>query len=85
MQLHLLFAALDNGTPICEIMRANERVAGRRVVRPGEEPWLSTEDWLPSVTVAVDEGMVRLVAIMAKAPGKGALRRTIQGIEWLRV
>lgn len=77
-----LFAALNDGRPMQYIMRENERAEGYRVVLPGEESWLSADDWDPTVTVSVDEKRktVRLVAILAKQPGTGALRRTIRAI-----
>lgn len=75
-----LLAQLDRGTPMQDIMRANERAAGYRVVVPGDVPWLSVADWHPTVTVSIDRNVVRLVAILANNPGNGALRRTVSGI-----
>lgn len=78
--LERLFSALDAGMPIHELMRDNERAAGREVIIPGSVPWLSSEDWHPTVVVSKDGKRVRLIAIVALNPGRGALRRTITGI-----
>lgn len=79
-KLSEIFAALDSGVPICEMMRSDEEAAGYRVVHPGQAPWLSADDWDASVVVSHNTTHVRLVAILAKRPGNGALRRTIDGI-----
>lgn len=76
-----LFAELDSGKPMHEIMRGHERDAGYAVVIPGERPWLAADDWHPTVVVSTDEKIVRLVAILALHPGRGALRRTLAGIQ----
>ena len=78
--LDRIFAALDAGARIEEMMRDDERAAGRKVVVPGEAVWLSAEDWHPTVVVSVDGRDVRLVAILALRPGSGALTRTVAGI-----
>lgn len=75
-----LFAALDAGTRIEDIMREEERAAGRQVVVPGEVGWLSADDWHHTVVVSIDGSDVRLVAILALRPGSGALTRTVAGI-----
>lgn len=75
-----LFSSLDKGGKMHEIMRANEVAAGYRVVLPGTVDWLSAADWHPTITVSTDGKTVRLVAILALNPGKGALRRTVAGI-----
>ena len=75
-----MFAVMNGGRPIHEIMRDNEAADGCRVVLPGDEPWLSASDWHPTVTVSRHGNTVRLVAILAKSPGNGAFRRTIAGI-----
>lgn len=79
-RVEALFAAMDSGRPMVEIMRDDERAAGRTVVVPGDVPWLTTEDWHHSVVVSVDDKRARLVAIIANNPGTGALRRTVAGI-----
>lgn len=78
--IEALFEALDAGQRIEEIMREEERAAGRRVVLPGDEPWLSSDDWHPTVVVSIDKREVRLVAILALRPGSGAFSRTVAGI-----
>lgn len=62
-------AILAGRRPIYEQMRDAERERGYRVVIPGEEPWLSADDWVESNVVSVDGAEVRLVAILAKRPG----------------
>lgn len=76
-----LFAAIDRGEQMQDIMRGYERKAGYRVVVPGDEPWLPAEDWDETITVSVDGHKVRLVVILAKRPGTGAFKRLVAGIE----
>lgn len=75
-------ALMRDGRPMQDIMRENERKEGYRVVVPGDEVWLSADDWDATVTVSVDDKRrtVRLVAILAKSPGRGAFRRTVRAI-----
>lgn len=82
IQQHIdaLFAELDGGKQIHEIMRDNERRDGARVVVPGEVSWLSADDWHPTVVASIDGRVVRLVAILANRPGSGAFRRTVAAI-----
>ena len=60
---------LASREPVYESMRAAERERGFRVVVPGEERWLSSDDWHHSVVVSVDRDEVRLVAILARQTG----------------
>lgn len=68
------------GRPIWQVMRDDEAAAGRSIILPGSEPWLSADDWDATITVSRDGKEVRLVAILAKLPGNGAFRRTVSGI-----
>ncbi len=79
--LDRIFVALDTGQGVHELMRADERAAGHSVILPGDEPWLSADDWHPTVVVSRDGDVVRLIAILALNPGHGALRRTVAGIQ----
>lgn len=76
-----LAEALESGAGVHGLMRADETAAGRRVVVPGEVLWLPAEDWDPTVVVSIDGKRVRLVAILAKDPGKGAFRRLVTAIQ----
>ena len=82
-QIDALMEAISNGTPMHVLMRAEEEKLGNRVVVPGDEPWLSPDDWHSTVVVSVDDRArdVRLIAILALDPGTGALRRTVAGIK----
>lgn len=62
-------AILADRRAVYEQMRDAERERGFRVVIPGEERWLSADDWVGSNVVSVDGDEVRLVAILAKRPG----------------
>lgn len=62
-------ALLSDRRPIYEQMRKQERERGFRVVIPGEERWLSADDWHESNVVSLDGGEVRLVAILSRRPG----------------
>ena len=75
-----MFDALDRGQSVADYMRDDERSAGNVVVLPGSEPWLSLEDWDPSIVVSRRGKEIRLVALLARHPGQGALRRTVTGI-----
>jgi hypothetical protein len=79
-QIAKLFAAIDNRSRMEDIMRADERAKGYRVVLPGEVAWLPAEDWHPTVVVSIDGNRVRLVAILASQPGNGAFRRLVAAI-----
>lgn len=59
----------------------HEVQAGYRIVRVGEAPWLPVEDWDEDSIVSTNDFRVRLVAIVAKHPGEGALRRLIKAIQ----
>ena len=72
--------ALDRGDTMSDYLRERERKAGNVVVLPGSEPWLSLDDWDPSIIVSRRGREVRLVAILARVPGSGALTRTVAGI-----
>ena len=79
--LHRLVAQRAMGLDMTAIMRSDEIKAGRRIVKPGDEPWLPLEDWHPGVVVSMEGDTVRLIAIRARNPGTGAFRRLIAGIE----
>jgi hypothetical protein len=78
LSLPRLFAALDSGARIEDIMRDAERRSGWRVVIPGDVPWLPVEDWAPSVVVSTKGCRVRLVAILSLRPG--SLRRLLAAL-----
>jgi len=69
---------LADRRPIYEQMREQERERGFRVVIPGEERWLSADDWHESNVVSVDGSEVRLVAILAKR--RGSFRRLLAAL-----
>jgi|SRR5882672_5662823 len=79
-KLDELFKAMEAGVPICDLMRADERIAGYEVVLPGDVSWLPSEDWDETVVVSKNDKHVRLVAILAKRQCTGSLHRTIAGI-----
>lgn len=79
-QLTKIFAAMDAGQRIEDMMRADETAAGRVVVRPGDRPWFSADDWDPTVVVSIDGKVVRLIAILARRQGYGAFRRLVTAI-----
>lgn len=75
------FDRMRRGEGIHEQMRQDERDAGRRVVIPGDVPWLMAEDWDPTVVVSIDGKRVRLIAILAKRQGQGAFKRLVAAIQ----
>lgn len=75
-----LFAAIDSNQPMHELMRENETKAGATVILPGDVSWLPATDWHPTVTVSRRGDEIRLIAVIATNPGRGAFRRTVAGI-----
>lgn len=75
-----VFARLDAGMTIPQMIRADEVAAGHRVVLPGEEPWFNADEWSPDCAVSIDRRRVRLILIVAKRPGTGAFPRLVARI-----
>lgn len=69
-----------DGRPAFEVMRADETARGNEIVVPGETSWLPSEDWDPTIVVSRSGKEIRLIAILALNPGRGAFRRTLAGI-----
>jgi hypothetical protein len=59
----------------------NEIAAGYRIVPVGSVPWLPADDWEASTIVSQGRFRVRLVALFARHPGHGALRRLVAAIQ----
>lgn len=78
--LERILANIDAGGHTHDLMRADEAARGFTVIRPGERPWLPAQDWHETIVVSQDGDRVRLVAILAKRPGTGALTRAIAAI-----
>jgi hypothetical protein len=63
-------------------MCADEAKLGHKTVQPGEVPWLPANEWIKPCCISITpKGEVRLVAIQAIHPGKGAFRRLVEAIE----
>jgi hypothetical protein len=79
--LQQFLADLVNGVSPIEAMRREERKAGYRPLELDERPWFSSRDWREGV-VAIDDPAreVRIVAVAARTPRSGALRKMIAGI-----
>lgn len=75
-----LITALETGTCISELIAADEIAAGRRVIRPGDAPWLPPDDWEPGTLCAVKDGRARLVLLHAKRENAGALTRLLAAL-----
>lgn len=80
-QLDKLLGQMDAGLRMEDIMRADEVAAGRRVVKPGDEPWFPASEWHHTNVVSVEGNTVRIIAVWAINPGQGAFRRLIAAIE----
>ena len=76
-----LEAMLEGKIDIPAMIRSDERKAGYKIVKPGDEPWLSVADWKPDTVVSRKGRTVRLVLLVAVAPGKGGFTRTVDAIE----
>lgn len=73
----MLVNSLTSGMSPGETMRRFEESAGWRIVLPGDADWLPKRDWIEDVVVSQLKNEVRLVAIVARRPGHGALSRAI--------
>jgi hypothetical protein len=69
-----------DGKPMHEIMREEEASRGYQVVLPGYVSWLSLDDWHETIVVSLSGKEVRLIALFTETPGRGAFRRTVDGI-----
>lgn len=65
------------------VMVASEVVAGHEIVAINSVPWFMGLWWDRASLVSIDRkrGEVWLVAIIARRPGEGALRRMVRGIQ----
>lgn len=79
--LLFILRLLTGGGNGAENLCAIERARGNAIVAVGTVPWLSAKDWGPRDVVALDGDEVRIVAIAATRPGRGAFRRLLIGIE----
>lgn len=66
--------------PVAAIVE-DETARGFKVIRPGDAPWFSAEDWRAASVASIDGDTVRLVLIHSHESGKGALTRTLSAIE----
>lgn len=60
------------------MMKDDEQRIGFRPVESAE--WLNAADWHDGFVISFNKPTVRIVAIMARAPGTGAFSRLIDGI-----
>jgi hypothetical protein len=63
-----------------DYMIAHERSMGFTIVRVGEADFLPASDWSPATIVSTDGARVRLVALLARNPGRGAFRRLVRAL-----
>jgi hypothetical protein len=72
----------DSPLGMAGVMMSNEVAAGRRLVQPGATTPFAfpADDWAFPQVVALDGAEVRIVAILARTPGRGAFRRLIDAI-----
>jgi hypothetical protein len=68
-------------TPAAAWLVRNEMQAGFRIVRPGQAPWLPLCDWHEDTIASTNQFRVRLVALIARDPGRGAFRRLVEAIQ----
>jgi len=65
------------------LMQNDERSMGYRIVEAGDVSWYPKADWRTPSCVSIGGGFVRLVAIMARKPRTGALRRLVTNVQAL--
>jgi hypothetical protein len=77
-----VIADLMSGISPSEMMKRDERNAGRIVLEFGDRPWFDAADWRDGAVVSVDHvnREARIVAVWARKPRHGALRKLIAGI-----
>lgn len=69
-----------NGLRLLASMAWMEKQIDFDLVPVGSVPWLPAEDWHPDAIVSRSRRRVRIVMVMAKHPGTGALTRLIAAI-----
>lgn len=79
-QLERMMTAIAIGKSPADVIREGEKAAGRRVLRPGDEPWFRAEDWDADAVLSIDGDTVRIVLILAREPQRGAFRKLCQDI-----
>lgn len=74
-------------TVAANAMADGEIRAGRWVLRPGDRYWFTVADWMRASVISIDPVLeeVRIVAVAASTPGRGAFRRLLQGIYAVRM
>lgn len=53
---------------------------GNIVVRPGNQPWFSDDEWNPSSIASIRGVYVRLILLHANQQGRGSFTRTVEAI-----
>ena len=66
-----------NFDPVAAIVESEQK-RNFRVIRPGDVPWFSADDWVPESVASVSGQLVRLVLLHAIEPGKGTFTRTLK-------
>lgn len=77
----LAFVAQMKGKTAWQALADAELVRGYQLVPVGSVPWLPLSDWHPHDCVSLDGDEVRLVAIAARRPRSGALKRLLAAID----
>lgn len=77
----MTFLAQMKGKPAWQALRDAEIARGYQHVPVGSVAWLSLNDWHEHDCVSINGNEVRLIAIAARRPGRGSLRRLLAAID----
>lgn len=76
-----LYRMLSGNTPAWMVLRDAEIERGYWPVPVGSVPWLRAKDWHDHDCVSMNGDEVRIVAIAARHPRRGAFKRLLKSIE----
>jgi len=77
----MTFLAQMKGKPAWQALRDAEIARGYQHVPVGSVAWLPLNDWHERDCVSLDGNEVRLIAIAARRPRRGSLRRLLAAID----
>lgn len=80
MSYAALMRALLADSPL-KAIRDDEALKGWAILSPGDVPWLNVDDWHQDTTLSRKDDCIRLVLLVAKTEGQGALTRLLTAIE----
>lgn len=77
-----LYRALSGDTPAWMALRDMEVERGYWPIPVGSVPWFRAKDWHEHDCVSLDGDEVRIVAISARRPHRGAFKRLLKSLRY---